>query len=159
MKHILTLTIVVLSALSSIHAQYDKCASSVSLITVYYAVEAHTKFGFGFEMGMQGVESRVGYFAGLQFQKMSDSYFVKDTASFRLRSALYLKGSYRINDDPSGKGSLFLIASGSLSVQTGFDAKPALRFVLPLSENKAVGVEPSYSLRYKTVSLNVLVIF
>jgi hypothetical protein len=158
MKKIPAIIIVLLSVSFTARAQYDKCAPSVSLITFYYTAEAHTKYGFGFEAGMQGVDSRVGYFAGIQFQKMTDNYFVKDTASFRLRAGFYLKGTYRINEDPCGKGSIFLVGSTGLSVQTGFDFKPGLRFVLPLSEKKALGVEPSYSLNYKTVSLNVLVI-
>ena len=159
MKQIFAIIIVLLAATITAHAQYDKCASSANLITIYYTAEAHTSYGFGFELGTQGVETRLGGFAGFQFQKMEDYYFKKDSASFNLRASLYLKGSYRLNGEPSGKGSLFLIACPSLSVQTGVDYKAGFRGVLPLSETKAIGIEPAYSFRYKTVSLNVLVIF
>ena len=159
MKHILTISVFILAAGFTAQAQYDKCAPNVNLVTVYYTAEAHTNYGFGFEAGMQGVDDRIGYFAGFQFQRMSDSYFKKDTASFKLRAAFYLKGTYRINEEVEGKGSLFLVAYPSLSVQTGFDFKSGIRGVLPLSESKAIGIEPAYSVRYKTASLNVMMFF
>ena len=159
MKHIITISILILAAVFSANAQYDKCAPNINLINIYYTAEAHTNYGFGFEAGVQGVDDKIGYFAGFQFQRMSDGYFKKDTASFKLRAAFYLKGTYRINEEVEGKGSIFLVAYPSLSVQTGFDFKSGFRGVLPLSESNAIGIEPAYSIRYKTASLNVMLIF
>jgi len=158
MKHILTIAIL-LSTIFSASAQHDKCAPNINLVTFYYTYESHTNYGFGFEAGTQGIDSRIGGFAGFQFQRMADGYFKKDTASFKLRAALYLKGAYRINEEVEGKGSLFLVAYPSLSVQTGFDFKTGLRGALPLSERNAIGIEPAFSFRYKTASLNVMVFF
>jgi len=159
MKRFLLLITIVAAAFTNANAQYDKCAESASLLTFYYTAEPHTSFGLGFEAGTQQVDSRIGYFAGFQFQRMSDYYFKKDSASFKLRASLYLKGACRITDSPSGKGSFFLVGSGALSVQTGFDFRPGLRFAYPLNEERAIGLEPTYSVRYKTASLNVLIIF
>ena len=158
MKHFFT-PIFLLAAVFTANAQYDKCAPLANLVSVYYIAEPHTNYGFGFEAGTQGIDTRVGYFAGFQFQKMSDGYFVKDTVSFKLKAAFYLKGTYRINEEVEGKGSLFLVAYPSLSVQTGFDFKSGVRGVLPLSERVGIGIEPAFSLRHKTASLNVMVFF
>ena len=159
MKQILAIITVFLSTAIAANAQYNNCAPSISLLTFYYTAEPNTKYGFGIETGNQGIDSRLGYFAGIQFQELSHSYIVKDSVNFTFRANIYLKGTYRLNEDPVGKGSIFLVASTCLSVQTGFDFKPGLRFVLPFNEKNAIGLEPSYSMNYKTASLNVLVIF
>ena len=159
MKHILTTSILFFAVIFTAQAQYDKCAPLANLMSVYYTFEPHTSFGFGFEAGTQGIDSRVGGFAGFQFQKMSDGYFKRNSAGFKMRASFYLKGTYRINEEVEGKGSIFLVAYPSLSVQTGFDFKSGLRGVLPLNERNAIGIEPAYSLVHKSASLNVMVFF
>ena len=160
MKQILFIAVVFLcSAFSSkLSAQYDKCGPAVSLISAYYSAEAHTKFGGGLEAGMQGIESPFGMAAGFRFQKMSDNYFKSDSASFNLKTSLYLKGMMRLNQ-PTGMGSVLLVAAPELSVQTGFDFKAGARFMLPINGRKAIGIEPLYSVRYRTISLNILAAF
>jgi len=143
---------------SKAFAQTDKCAPAVSIVSLYYSAESHTKFGGGFEIGMQGIESPLGVLAGFRFQKMSDNYFKKDSAAFNLKSSLYMKGMLRLNQ-PYGKGSVFLVAAPELSVQTGFDLKVGSRFMVPVNGRKAIGIEPLYSLRYHTFSLNLIAAF
>jgi hypothetical protein len=160
MKPTLFIAVLIISSLFSteVSAQTDKCAPSVSIVSLYYSAEAHTKFGAGFEIGMQGMESPLGMMAGFRFQKMSDNYFKGDSASFNLKSSLYLKGMMRLNQ-PTGRGSVLLVGAPELSVQTGFDFKAGTRFMLPLNGKKALGIEPLYSFRYHTVSLNLIAAF
>ena len=160
MKPVLFIAVIVISSLrsSKIFAQTDKCAPAVSIVSLYYSAEAHTKYGGGFEIGMQGMESPLGLLAGFRFQKMADNYFKKDTASFNLKTSLYLKGMMRLNQ-PTGRGSVFVVAAPELSVQTGFDLKTGMRLMVPVNGRKAFGIEPLYSVRYKTFSLNLLAAF
>ena len=160
MKQILLIAVVLVSSAfySKLSAQYDKCAPVVSIVSLYYSAEAHTKFGGGFEAGMQGIESPFGILAGFRFQKMSDKYFKTDSASFNLKSSLYLKGMMRLNQ-PTGRGSVLMVAAPELSVQTGFDLKAGARVMLPISGRKAMGIEPLYSVRHRTISLNIIAAF
>lgn len=160
MKPVLFIAAVVISSFysSKAFAQTDKCAPAVSIVSLYYSAEAHTKFGGGFEIGMQGMESPLGLLAGFRFQKMSDNYFKNDSASFNLKASLYMKGMWRLNQ-PYGRGSVFVVGAPELSVQTGFDLKAGMRFMVPINGRKAFGIEPLYSVRYKTFSLNLIAAF
>ena len=160
MKPILIIAAVILSSLCStkVSAQIDKCAPAVSIVSLYYSAETNTKYGGGFEIGMQGIESPIGFLAGFRFQKMADNYSKKDSVVSGVKSSLYMKGLLRLNQ-PTGKGSVFLVAAPELSVQTGFDLKAGTRFMLPINGRKAIGIEPLYSVRHHTFSLNLIAAF
>lgn len=142
----------------SASAQYDKCAPSVPVFALYYSHEANTKYGLGIEAGVQGIDSRFGIYAGFNFKKMSTSYTQKDTTDFATRGSLYIRGAYRLTQ-PGVRGSVFLTAAPEISVQTGFDLKTGLRFMMPLGGKKALGFEPLYSFKQKTLSFNLIASF
>ncbi len=139
-------------------AQYDKCAPSAPVFAMYYTREANTKYAFGLEAGVQGMESRFGIYAGFNFKKMSSTYMQKDSTDFGTRGSLYIRGAYRLTQ-PGVRGSVFLTAAPEISVQTGFDLKTGLRFMMPLGGKKAIGFEPQYSFKQKTLSFNLIASF
>ena len=158
MKQILfTLTILILTA-GFASAQYNKCGPAVPVFSVYYSHEAGTRYGLGIEAGSQGVESPFGLYAGFYLKKLAPQALKSDSSGFTMRGSLYLKGAFRLNQ-PTGRGSIFLTAAPELSVQTGFDLKSGLRFMLPLSGKKALGLEPLYSVRQRNFSFNLIAAF
>lgn len=152
----LVLLFLVLVSVMPVAAQ--NCGGPVSVIAPYYSYEAHTKFGVGLEAGIQGVDSRTGLYVGFSYQQLTTNYQKRDTSGFNYRSSFYLKGTLRINDHESA-GSIFLVASPQLSLQSGYDVLTGLKFMYPFFGKTGMGIEPLYSLKQKDVRVNFIVAF
>lgn len=136
----------------------SKCGPAVPVLAVYYTHQPDTKFGFGLEGGTQGIESPFGLYGGFYFIKMSEKFMKTDSTDFSLRGSLYIRGAVRLTQ-AEGRGSVFFTAAPEVSVQTGFDFKTGLRFMLPINGKKAIGIEPLYSFKNQMLSVNILAAF
>ena len=160
MKKLLILAIILITSFACcLKSSAQNCGDPVSILSAYYTYEPHTKFGVGFEAGSQGVDSRLGYYAGIRLTMLKQPVYIKqDSAQLDYRLAFYLKGTVRLTSQES-KGSLFVVAAPQMSLQSGFDVHSGLRYMYPLSGKKGIGVEPLYSVRQRNVSLNFILAF
>jgi hypothetical protein len=160
MKKLLILTLVLITSfIGAMQSSAQNCGDPVSIMSAYYSYEPHTKFGIGFEAGSQGVDSRLGYYAGIRLTMLKQPEYTKqDSAMLDYRLAFYLKGTVRLSSFDS-KGSLYVVAAPQMSLQAGFDVQSGLRFMYPLSGKKGIGLEPLYSVRQKNVALNFILAF
>jgi hypothetical protein len=137
------------------------CGAPAPVISVYYPVSAGIKYGLGLEAGHQGVDGPVGIFGGFYFQSLSASYTRKDTDSAgrdNFRTAFYLKGLFRLTRS-EGVASLHLVTATQLDGQSKMDFRSGLRLMFPLGEKKGVGIEPLYSVKQKSLTVNLIMAF
>lgn len=152
----IALAVCVLALAFSTSAQH--CGAPVPITSVYYQHRPGASFGLGLEAGMQGVDSRLGYYAGVTFVKVP-TYSAKPGASpGSFTTNFYAKGTFRLTQ-PGARGSLFVVASPLVNSKAGTDLQAGLRFMIPIEGKKGIGVEPLYAVRERNLSVNVVLAF
>jgi hypothetical protein len=139
----------------------QQCGAPAPVISVYYPVSAGIKYGLGLEAGHQGIDGPVGIFGGFYFQSLSDGAIRKDADSAgtdRFRTAFYLKGLLRLTRT-EGVASLYLVAAPQLDGQSKMDFRSGLRIMFPVGKNRGLGIEPLYSVKQKSLMVNLLMAF
>lgn len=137
----------------------QQCGAPAPVISVYYPVSAGIKYGLGLEAGHQGVDGPVGIFGGFYFQSLSAGAMRKDSAGTdKFRTAFYLKGLFRLTGT-EGLASLYLVAAPQLDGQSKTDFGSGLRIMFPLGEKRGLGIEPLYSIKQKSLTINLLMAF
>jgi hypothetical protein len=138
-------------AQAKMHA--DCCDPSFGAITFFYTVQPGSTLGFGMEAGKWNKEaSRFSYFLGTRMQWYPQGFRennkvngVQDVEKFYL----YLKGQCRIVN------RLYLEAAPQVLNLSHFEGSAGLRYVQPLGSLIGVGVEPSYLIVAKQLSVSV----
>jgi hypothetical protein len=139
----------------------QQCGAPAPVISIYYPVSAGIKYGLGLEAGHQGVDGPVGIFGGFYFQSLSAGAIRKDsdsTGKDKFQTAFYLKGLLRLTRT-EGVASLYLVAAPQLDGQSKMDFRSGLRLMFPLGEKRGLGIEPVYSVKQKSLTVNLLMAF
>jgi hypothetical protein len=137
----------------------QQCGAPAPVISIYYPISAGIKYGLGLEAGHQGVDSPVGIFGGFYFQSLPAAAIGKDSAGTdKFRTAFYLKGLFRLTRT-EGVASLYLVAAPQLDGQSKMDIRSGLRIMFPLGEKRGLGIEPLYSIKQKSLTVNLLMAF
>lgn len=154
------LAMALLSILSIVRAQ-EKCSAcsipSFPALTVYHAFQSGPAMGLGIEAGNWKKDAgKFSYFLGMEIlwpEQKETKLKTSDVISNELMISFYWKGQYKITN------RLYLIAQPEVIDFSSFDLRTGIRYVMPLTKNIGIGLEPGYSLVNKQVSLQTNIHF
>jgi hypothetical protein len=130
-----------------------ECAiTSFGAITVYQVFQPRTSFGLGMEAGTWNIkESRFSLFYGasMQWIPIQNSTFKNVGSNDKIRFAAYLKGQMELIN------RLYLELSPEFVNLSSLDLGAGLRYIVPLTRQMGLGIEPTYWIAQKTCSVNV----
>jgi hypothetical protein len=132
---------------------HDCSIPSFGAVTLYQVLQPGSTFGFGMEAGSWNKKntSRFSVFLGAKMQWFNQTQNISkiDGSGDKTRFAVYAKGQFEILK------RFYAELSPELVDLASFDANAGLRYVIPVTRNLALGIEPSYLVVEKQYLLNL----
>jgi len=128
------------------------CVPSFPELTVYQTVQTGHGLGFGIEAGnWQKDAGKFSYFIGtnMVWTQNVNSGVKNNTSQNQMLLSFYVKGQYKIMDH------FFIVAAPAVINLSYFDFQTGLRYVIPVTKEVGVGIEPAYSFNQKVMVLNL----
>ncbi len=128
------------------------CVPSFPELTVYQTVQTGHGLGFGIEAGnWQKDAGKFSYFLGtnMVWSQNTNSNIKNNSSQNQMLLSLYVKGQYKITNH------LFAVAAPAVINLSYFDFQTGLRYVIPVTKEVGVGIEPAYSFNQKVVVVNL----
>ncbi|HTQ29439.1 MAG TPA: hypothetical protein VMI35_14985 [Puia sp.] len=155
------LPVILLICLCSVaRAQSGLCREcfipSFGVITLYHVYQPGYGFGLGMEAGNWSKDdSRFSYFFGakLQWPPAGVRSIKVGNSDAYLHTSFYAKGQVEMIR------RLYVVLSPQVINLSTFEAGVGVRYVLPLSRNIGIGVEPTYLFFQKAFSMNTNIHF